>query len=89
MGLHPKNLSRSLEDAGTMFNCLIPWSSAGVFYIGALGVWPADFWIWEIPCYLSIGLAIFYGFTGISIAKLGPNDKRYLNHKQQMNGKKL
>lgn len=70
MNLHPKNLSRSLEDAGTMFNCLIPWSSAGVFYIGSLGVSPAEFWVWAIPCYVGIILAIFYGFTGISIAKL-------------------
>lgn len=75
MGLDPKNLSRSLEDAGTMFNCLIPWSSAGVFYIGALGVSPAEFWIWAIPCYVGIAFAIFYGFTGISIAKLDANDK--------------
>lgn len=70
MGLDPKNLSRSLEDAGTMFNCLIPWSSAGVFYIGALGVSPAEFWPWAIPCYVGIAFAIFYGFTGIAIAKL-------------------
>ena len=31
LGLHPRNLSRTLEDAGTVINPLVPWSVCGVF----------------------------------------------------------
>jgi len=37
-GLHPKNLSRSLEDAGTVTSVLIPWNSGGAYHAGILGV---------------------------------------------------
>src|SRR5699024_7172027 len=31
MGLHSKNLSRSLEDGGTLTSVFIPWNTCGVF----------------------------------------------------------
>jgi len=37
-GLHPKNLSRSLEDAGTVTSVLVPWNSGGAYNAGVLGV---------------------------------------------------
>ena len=37
-GLHPKNLSRALEDAGTVTSVLIPWNSGGAYHAGVLGV---------------------------------------------------
>ncbi len=37
-GLHPKNLSRALEDAGTVTSVLIPWNSGGAYNAGVLGV---------------------------------------------------
>ncbi|HET7579210.1 MAG TPA: Na+/H+ antiporter NhaC [Bacillales bacterium] len=37
-GLHPKNLSRALEDGGTVTAPLIPWSTGGVFILSTLGV---------------------------------------------------
>jgi Na+:H+ antiporter, NhaC family len=37
-GLHPKNLSRSLEDAGTVTSVLIPWNSGGAYHSSVLGV---------------------------------------------------
>ena len=38
LGLHPRNLSRTLEDAGTVINPLVPWSVCGVFIAKVLGV---------------------------------------------------
>jgi NhaC family Na+:H+ antiporter len=70
MGLHPKNLSRTLEDAGTMLLPFVPWGVSGIFYLEVLGVGPGSFWMWAIPCYLCIVFAMIYGFTGIGIAKL-------------------
>ncbi len=37
-GLHPKNLSRALEDAGTLTSALVPWNTCGAFMAQTLGV---------------------------------------------------
>jgi NhaC family Na+:H+ antiporter len=37
-GLHPKNLSRALEDSGTVTSVLVPWNSGGAYNAGVLGV---------------------------------------------------
>ena len=75
MNLHPKNLSRTLEDAGTMLIPFIPWGSSGIYYLEVLGVGPMDFGIWAIPCYLCIVFATIYGFTGIGMAKINEEEK--------------
>lgn len=37
-GLKPKNLSRALEDSGTVTSVLVPWNSGGAYNSGVLGV---------------------------------------------------
>lgn len=69
-GLHPKNLSRCLEDSGTLTSPLIPWNTCGAFMIGALGLTP---WTYVPYCFLNLInplVSIFYGFTGITMEKL-------------------
>lgn len=68
MGLAAKNLSRSTEDSGTVVVPLIPWSVAGVYMSGILGVSVMDYAPFAFMNYLGIVVAIFYGFTGIAIA---------------------
>lgn len=69
-GLAAKNLSRTLEDSGTVFVPLVPWSAAGAYMTSCLGVETLDYAPWAILCYAGFMIAIFYGFTGIGIAKL-------------------
>ena len=69
-GLHPKNLSRTLEDAGTVFVPLVPWSAAGAYMTATLGVETLNYLPWAILCYTGFIFAIIYGYTGIGIAKL-------------------
>lgn len=69
MGLDRSNLSRTLEDSGTMIIPLIPWGTSGIYYTQQLGVTVDQFFIWTIPCYLCIVFALFYGFSGIGIKK--------------------
>ena len=69
-GLHPKNLSRTLEDAGTVFVPLVPWSAAGAYMTATLGVETLAYLPWAILCYIGFIFAIIYGYTGIGIAKL-------------------
>jgi len=67
--LHAKNLSRTLEDSGTVVVPLIPWSAAGVYMAGILGVPTLSYLPWAVLCYLGFVIAIILGYTGIGIAK--------------------
>jgi NhaC family Na+:H+ antiporter len=42
-GLAPENLSRTLEDAGTVTSPLIPWNTCGAYQSGTLGVATFDY----------------------------------------------
>jgi NhaC family Na+:H+ antiporter len=66
--LAAKNLSRTIEDSGTVVVPLVPWSMAGIFMSGTLGVATLDYFPWSFMCYLGIAFAWFYGFSGIGIA---------------------
>ncbi len=68
-GLAPKNLSRCLEDSGTITSPLIPWNTCGATMIGALGVAP---WTYVPYCFFNLLCPIisaFCGFTGLTIEK--------------------
>ncbi|MFQ6116155.1 MAG: Na+/H+ antiporter NhaC family protein, partial [bacterium] len=66
--LAAKNLSRTTEDSGTVVVPLIPWSIAGVFMTGTLGVETIYYAKWAIMCYTGFIFALIYGFTGFAIA---------------------
>ncbi|GEN53022.1 Na+/H+ antiporter NhaC [Halobacillus faecis] len=63
-GLARKNLSRTLEDAGTVINPLVPWSVCGVFLSGVLGVPVLEYLPFAFFCLLSPLLTILFGMTG-------------------------
>ena len=71
MGLHGVNLSRTLEDCGTMLIPFVPWGASGIYYMDLLGVTVSQYAIWCIPCYLCIVFAMIWAVTGKGI--------RYLN----------
>lgn len=64
------NLSRTLEDCGTMVLPFIPWGTSGIYYRDLLDVTLGDFFWWAIPCYLCVIFASIYGATGIGIKKV-------------------
>lgn len=69
-GLHPKNLSRILEDAGTVINPLVPWSVCGVFLAGVLGVPTTEYALFAFFCLASPILTIIAGLSNVSITKI-------------------
>lgn len=69
-GLHPKNLSRVLEDAGTVVNPLVPWSVCGVFLTGVLGVSTLEYLPFAFFCILSPLLTVAAGFTEVTVTKM-------------------
>lgn len=66
--LHPRNLARTLEDAGTVINPLVPWSVCGVFISHALGVAVLDYLPYAFFCYLCLILTLLFGFSGVTIS---------------------
>ena len=70
--LDPKNLSRTLEDAGTCSIPLVPWSAGGAYMSSTLGVATFEYAPWAIFNYAGFLFAILWGFTGFGIKKLEP-----------------
>ncbi|MGH2319477.1 Na+/H+ antiporter NhaC [Planococcus sp. SE5232] len=64
VGLAGKNLSRVMEDAGTVVNPLVPWSVCGIFITGVIGVSTLDYLPFAFFCLLSPILTVLFGFTG-------------------------
>jgi NhaC family Na+:H+ antiporter len=69
-GLHPKNLSRALEDSATLTSPLIPWNTCGAYMSGVLGVSSFTYLPFAFLNLASPLVSIFYGFTGITIQKI-------------------
>ncbi len=69
-GLHPKNLSRALEDSATLTSPLIPWNTCGAYMSGVLGVSCFTYLPFAFLNLLSPMVSMFYGFTGITIQKI-------------------
>lgn len=69
LGLHPRNLARTIEDSGTVINPLVPWGVYGVFLAGILGVPVIDYVPYAFFCWFSLLLTLVYGFTGFTISK--------------------
>lgn len=68
-GIHAKNLSRALEDSGTLSSPLIPWNSCGAFMHGTLGINPLLYLPWAFLNLLTPIISMVYGYTGITIHK--------------------
>ncbi len=64
-----KNLTRSLEAGGTLTAPLIPWNSSAVFVYSTIGISAADYFPFAILCWITMIIAIVFGFANISMAK--------------------
>ncbi len=65
--LAPQNLSRALEDAGTVTSVLIPWNSGGAYNSGVLGVPTLTYAPYCFFNILSPLISAFFGAMKISI----------------------
>lgn len=73
-GLHPKNLSRALEDAGTLTSALVPWNTCGAYMAATLGVFTFAYLPYAFLNLICPLISILYGFTGWTIAKADPDE---------------
>ncbi len=73
--LAAKNLSRTLEDSGTVVVPLVPWSAAGAFMAGTLGVATLEYVPWAVMNYTGFLFALALGATGVGIAPRTAEDE--------------
>lgn len=69
-GLHPKNLSRAVEDSATVTANLVPWNSGGAYQAGVLGVATIAYLPFAFFCWLSPIITIIFGVMGWTIQRV-------------------
>ena len=69
-GLAPENLSRTLEDSGTVTSVLVPWNTCGAYQSGVLGVSVAEYFVYAIFNWLSLFTTLLYAAIGYKIKQL-------------------
>ena len=69
-GLAPENLSRTLEDSGTVTSALIPWNTCGAYHANVLGVATFAYLPFAFFNLISPFMTIFYAYMGIKIRTL-------------------
>lgn len=66
-GLAPENLSRTLEDSGTVTSVLIPWNTCGAYQSGVLGVGVGEYFFYAVFNWLSPFMTLFFAAFRIKI----------------------
>lgn len=69
-GLAPENLSRTLEDSGTVTSVLVPWNTCGAYHSGVLGVSVAEYFVYAIFNWLSPFMTLFFAAFRIKIRQI-------------------
>ena len=66
-GLAPENLSRTLEDSGTVTSVLIPWNTCGAYQSGVLGVSVGEYFVYAVFNWISPFMTLIYAGFRIKI----------------------
>lgn len=66
-GLAAENLSRTLEDSGTVTSVLVPWNTCGAYQSGVLGVATGEYFIYAFFNLISPLMTLIYSYFGIKI----------------------
>ncbi|MEZ4854733.1 Na+/H+ antiporter NhaC [Flavobacterium sp.] len=69
-GLAPENLSRTLEDSGTVTSVLVPWNTCGAYQSGTLGVATFDYLPYAFFNLLSPLMTLVFAAFNIKIKQL-------------------
>ena len=72
--LAAKNLSRALEDTGTVTSVLVPWNTCGAFFSSTLGISTFAYAPYCFFNLISPIMSVFYGFWNIKISAIDPDE---------------
>jgi len=68
--LDVRNLSRVIEDSGTLTSPLVPWNTCGAFMAGTLGVATLAYLPFAFFNLINPIISMIYGFTGFTIKRI-------------------
>lgn len=68
-GLAAENLSRTLEDSGTVTSALVPWNTCGAYHAGVLGVATGTYLPFAFFNLISPLMSMLFGFMGWKITE--------------------
>ena len=68
--LAPENLSRTLEDSGTVTSVLIPWNTCGAYQSSVLGVGVGEYFVYAIFNWLSPFMTLLFAALKIKIRQI-------------------
>ncbi len=74
-GLAPQNLSRTLEDSGTVTSVLIPWNTCGAYQSGVLGVGVGEYFVYAFFNWMSPFTTLIFAAFKIKIKQLSSKEK--------------
>jgi NhaC family Na+:H+ antiporter len=75
IGLSTKNLSRSVEDGGTLISPLVPWNAGGAYVAGVLGIETVVYAPFAFACWLSPLFGLIWAATGKFVPKATEEEK--------------
>lgn len=75
MRLRPENLSRALEDCGTITSNFFPWNTCGATMRNFLGLENSAYIPYAILNWLNPVVSVIFGYTGITMTKM--TDEEY------------
>ena len=73
-GLAPENLSRTLEDSGTVTSVLFPWNTCGAAQSSILHVATGEYWMYCFFNLISPLMTILFGYLNIKIRRFEPSE---------------
>ena len=79
-GLHPLNLSRALEDAGTLTSPLVPWNTCGAYMAATLGIATLDYLPYALFNLINPLIAAIFAYAGFRILHLTPQPQVQHKH---------
>jgi len=69
-GLAPQNLSRTLEDTGTVTSVLVPWNTCAAYHASVLGVATLAYAPWAFFCLITPAMTLAFAWSKYKIARL-------------------
>ncbi len=69
-GLAPQNLSRTLEDTGTVTSVLVPWNTCAAYHASVLGVATLAYAPWAFFCLITPLMTLAFAWSRFRIARL-------------------
>ncbi|ADC49485.1 Na+/H+ antiporter NhaC [Alkalihalophilus pseudofirmus OF4] len=81
--LHPKNLSRAVEDGGTLTSVFVPWNTCAIFIFATLAVHPFEYAPYAVLNFVVPILSIIYAWTGFTITRLTDEEALQMERAEQ------